>query len=79
MPTLSKYEETEISFQLLGCDFMVDEDGKVWLIEINNSPAIDYDWKGVNRNNWLSDLLLRGVKEFVIDNKPDLKYLVKIN
>ena len=27
------------SFQLLGYDFMPDEDGKVWLLEVNGSPA----------------------------------------
>ena len=27
------------SFQLFGFDFMVDEDFKVWLIEINGAPA----------------------------------------
>ncbi|GCB75910.1 hypothetical protein scyTo_0015393 [Scyliorhinus torazame] len=27
------------SFQLFGFDFMVDEDLKVWLIEVNGAPA----------------------------------------
>ena len=27
------------SFQLFGFDFLLDENGKVWLLEINGSPA----------------------------------------
>ena len=27
---------------MLGYDFMVDEELKVWLIEVNSSPNIDY-------------------------------------
>jgi len=27
------------AFQVLGYDFMPDEDGKVWLLEVNGSPA----------------------------------------
>lgn len=30
------------SFEVLGYDFMVDQDLRVWLIEINSSPAMDY-------------------------------------
>lgn len=30
---------------MLGYDFMVDEDFKVWLIEINASPDLSYSTK----------------------------------
>jgi len=30
------------TFEIFGIDFMVDEKYKVWLIEINKSPALEY-------------------------------------
>ncbi|KAM8864631.1 protein polyglycylase TTLL10 [Spinachia spinachia] len=32
-------------FDLIGCDFMVDEDFKVWLLEMNSNPALQTNCK----------------------------------
>ncbi|KAL6120012.1 ttll10 [Pungitius sinensis] len=32
-------------FDLIGCDFMVDEDFKVWLLEMNSNPALETNCK----------------------------------
>lgn len=34
-------ESSEIGFELLGFDFMVDERLNVWLIEVNQNPCIE--------------------------------------
>lgn len=33
-------ENRKNSFEFLGYDFMIDQDLKVWLIEINSSPSM---------------------------------------
>lgn len=38
-PAISTKHLPYQSFQLLGFDFVVDEDLKVWLIEVNGAPA----------------------------------------
>jgi tubulin monoglycylase TTLL3/8 len=35
-------ENRKNSFEFLGYDFMIDEDLKVWMIEVNSSPSMDY-------------------------------------
>ena len=32
-----------MSFELFGLDFMIDENSKLWLIEVNTNPAINHD------------------------------------
>jgi len=31
----------KFSFQIFGYDFMIDESGYPWLIEVNNNPCIE--------------------------------------
>jgi len=33
-------EDPEVSFELVGFDFMIDEDLKVYLIEVNKNPCL---------------------------------------
>ena len=35
-------ENRKNSFEFFGYDFMVDDQGVPWLIEVNSSPAMDY-------------------------------------
>jgi len=37
------------AFELFGYDFMIDENHKAWLIEINSSPSMDYSTKITER------------------------------
>ena len=39
---MDSIENRKNSFEIYGYDFMIDEDLKVWLIEVNSSPAMDY-------------------------------------
>jgi D-alanine-D-alanine ligase-like ATP-grasp enzyme len=36
---ITKYSR-EVGFELLGFDFMIDENLKVWLIEVNQNPCL---------------------------------------
>ncbi len=39
---LDGIENRKNSHELFGYDFMIDEDFKVWLIQVNSSPSMDY-------------------------------------
>ncbi len=40
--SLDGIENRKNTHELFGYDFMIDDDYKVWLIEINSSPSMDY-------------------------------------
>jgi len=53
--------------ELLGFDFMVDEDLKVWLLEVNTSPAMDYSTSVTQK---LVKQVLNDTICVFIDNQP---------
>jgi hypothetical protein len=63
---IKPYAEATNCFHLFGCDFMVDGDGRVVLIEINISPDVDTEVDGQKRKEFVQTLLMRGICEFVI-------------
>jgi hypothetical protein len=67
---VENYPEAQAGFELFACDFMVDSDGRVYLIEINFKPGF---WIGdagsQERVDWLSRFLLEGIVEFVFDTE----------
>lgn len=46
------------TFEVLGYDFMIDENYKVWLIEVNSSPTMEHSTKTTARivEKGMSDL-----------------------
>ena len=46
------------TFEVLGYDFMIDENYKVWLIEVNSSPTMEHSTKTTSRivQKGMSDL-----------------------
>ena len=49
----------QYNFELFGYDFMIDEDLKLWLIEVNSVPSLDEDNSYLNKfmNRALDDML----------------------
>ena len=68
MSTLSVQDAVENrknSFALYGYDFMVDENLKVWLIEVNLSPSLNSDKQPVLKD--LIDTVLVDLAKVVVD------------
>lgn len=71
VPTLEKYTEcSEGGFNLFGCDFMVDEDHKVWLIEINATPGLQRKGFGDAVYQAFSQFIMGGIAEFALAETP---------
>ena len=58
------------SFQLIGYDFMIDDQLNPWLIEINTSPAMDYSTPVTAR---LVKMVMQDTVKVVIDKKKKKK------
>eukprot|EP00826_Nyctotherus_ovalis_P041794 TRINITY_DN4253_c0_g12_i1.p1 TRINITY_DN4253_c0_g12~~TRINITY_DN4253_c0_g12_i1.p1 ORF type:complete len:236 (+),score=61.42 TRINITY_DN4253_c0_g12_i1:32-739(+) len=56
-------------FELLGYDFMIDEDFRVWLIEVNTNPYLGTPNKYIK---WLLPKMINDLLDIVVDpyNKP---------
>ena len=68
------YPEHKNGFLVMGADFMMDESGTVYLIEVNNKPGYTYNKR--ENNIKFSKLLFDWINESVVEpyflNKPQL-------
>lgn len=67
MPQVQWYEESEAGFEIMGCDFMVDQAGRVYLLEINFKPSYQHPGGTQERIERLSTLVLESVLEFAVN------------
>lgn len=63
------YSESQVGFEVFGLDLMEDTAGRVYLIEINHKPGHKRIDEGAEWD-WLSDVVFRGVCEFVLGQPP---------
>jgi hypothetical protein len=61
------YSESDAAYGLFGCDFMMDDTGRVYLIEINSKPGFDKSTLPT-----LTKSIIGGIVEFAL-NKPQGK------
>jgi tubulin monoglycylase TTLL3/8 len=57
-------EARKNSFEFLGYDFMIDEELKVWLIEVNSSPSMDHSTHVTER---LVKMVLSDLPKVILD------------
>lgn len=61
--TIQVYEESNAGMEILGCDFMMDYTGKIYLIEINSKVSLSRE---LDTREWLNKLLSNALYECVI-------------
>ncbi len=72
LPSLRQtYEESRDAFEILGCDFLVDESLHVWLMEINSTPGYNVVDNTQARVDHISTFLYEGIKEFALCKPGD--------
>lgn len=67
---IKPYDESQHGFEIFGCDFIEDTDGKVWLIEINHKPSHARLEEGAQWD-WHSNNVLKMVCESVLGIPPE--------
>jgi hypothetical protein len=83
--SLEIHPEAAINFQVFGCDFMIDDTGKAYLIEINNMPCFEKQppelYKGLSTKQetrlTLHKIALTNILSYVVDYKTK-KYSASI-
>ena len=84
--SLEFHPEAINNFQIFGCDFMLDNNGKVILIEINNMPSFQLKqsnlYKGTHTTKKtrlvIHKIALTNIKDYVVKYKEDkYKYSIK--
>eukprot|EP01061_Rhynchopus_euleeides_P006912 TRINITY_DN15898_c0_g2_i1.p1 TRINITY_DN15898_c0_g2~~TRINITY_DN15898_c0_g2_i1.p1 ORF type:complete len:323 (+),score=85.19 TRINITY_DN15898_c0_g2_i1:136-969(+) len=68
LPAIAATPKPLESFQLFGFDFLVDSALRVWLLEVNGSPAIA---------EYLKDDMVRDMCEVVLEDPPTVAALVE--
>lgn len=64
-PSFRKYDESKAGYEIFGCDFMIDDNDKVILIEINFKPG----FMGLNKEKreLMSNYIGNGIIDTIID------------